>query len=88
VAPPRQSAGRWLRKLAWLVVPLAVIGELGHQLLGRLGQVLAHHFFHVVFGAGAIVAFAAYVWIDIRRHGWPAFSWRLRVPEAGPGPKS
>ena len=80
---PRQAAGRWIRKLAWLVVPLAVLGELGHQLLGRLGQVLAHHFFHIAFGLGGVLIFGAYVFLDIRRHGWPTFSWRIR-PQADP----
>jgi hypothetical protein len=83
--------GRWARKLAWLVIPLAVVGEAGHQLLERLGQVLAHHFFHILFGLGAAVVFGAYVVVDIRRNGWPTFSWRIRPPgerggEAVPGP--
>ena len=76
--PGRQSAGPWIRKLAWLVIPLAVVGEVGHQLLERLGQVLAHHFFHIVFGLGAAAIFAVFAVIDIRRHGWPSFSWRIR----------
>jgi hypothetical protein len=83
--------GRWARKLAWLVIPLAVVGEAGHQLLERLGQVFAHHFFHILFGLGAAVVFGAYVFLDIRRNGWPTFSWRIRPPgerrgEALPGP--
>jgi hypothetical protein len=78
----RQSAPRWVRKLAWLVVPLALIGELGHQLLTGLGQTLAHHFFHVLFAGGAAVIFGAFVLVDIRRHGWPTFSWRAPDPAA------
>jgi hypothetical protein len=70
-------------KLAWLAAPLALAGELGHQLLERLGQVLAHHFFHIVFGLGAAAVFAAYVLVDIRRNGRPTFSWRIRAPRDG-----
>jgi hypothetical protein len=81
--------GRWARKLAWLVIPLAVVGEAGHQLLERLGQVLAHHFFHILFGLGAVAVFTIYAIVDIRRHGWPAFSWRLNPHEgARPEPRS
>jgi hypothetical protein len=81
VSRRRQSAGRWIRKLAWLVVPLALFGELGHQLLEHLGQVLAHHLFHILFGLGAALVFGVYVLLDIRRHGWPSFSWRIRPSE-------
>ena len=82
----RRPLRSWVIKLAWLGVPLVLIGETGHHLLGRLGQTLAHHFFHILFGAGAVAVFAIYAIVDIRRHGWPAFSWRLR-PEDGTGPQ-
>jgi hypothetical protein len=61
-----------------------VLGEMGHQVLEAAGQVMAHHWFHIVFGAGAVAVFAAYVGLDIRRNGWPTFSWRLRPSEEGP----
>jgi hypothetical protein len=77
----RRSAGSWARRAAWVVIPLAVAGELGHQLLERLGQAVAHHLFHILFGFGAALAFGIYVVVDIRRHGWPTFSWRLRPSE-------
>jgi hypothetical protein len=80
----RQPAVRWARKVAWLVVPLALVGEFGHHLLERLGQTLAHHFFHILFAGGATVIFGAFVLVDIRRHGWPTFSWRARPPSHGP----
>ena len=88
---PRQGGRRWLGKLAWVVVPLAAVGEAGHQLLGRWGQVLAHHLFHIVFGLGAAIVFVVYAVLDIRRNGWPSFSWHLRPPgqhptEAAPRP--
>jgi len=74
--------------VAWLAVPVAVAGELGHQLLERLGQTLAHHLFHVLFAGGAAAAFLVYVAIDVRRHGWPTFSWRTRTrpQESAPRP--
>jgi hypothetical protein len=81
VSGGRRSAVSWLRRAAWVVIPLAVAGELGHQLLERAGQAVAHHLFHILFGFGAAVAFGIYVLIDIRRHGWPTFSWRIRPPE-------
>jgi hypothetical protein len=81
----RQPAVRWARKVAWLVVPLALVGEFGHYLLERLGQTLAHHFFHILFAGGAAVIFGAFVLVDVRRHGWPTFSWRARPPPS-PGP--
>lgn len=67
---------------------LGVLGEIGHRLLERLGDTLAHHLFHLTFGAGAALVFAALVLADIRRNGWPTFSWRLRSPAipAGEGP--
>jgi hypothetical protein len=64
-----------------LLVPLALLGEVGHQLLGRLGHAVAHHFFHIVFGLGAALIFGVYVLIDVRRNGWPTFSWRIRPEE-------
>jgi hypothetical protein len=75
---PRQPLRCWMRKLAWLVVPVAVLGELGHQVLERWGQTLAHHFFHIAFTGGAAVIFIWFVAVDVRRHGWPEFTWRIR----------
>jgi hypothetical protein len=75
----RQPARRWATRLAWLGVPVVVVGEAGHHLLDRVGQAVAHHLFHILFAGGAAVGFVAYVVIDVRRHGWPAFSWRTRV---------
>jgi hypothetical protein len=91
----RQPLRRWVRKLAWLAIPVTLAGELGHRLLERLGQTLAHHFFHLLFAGAAAVAFVVFVAIEVRRHGWPTFSrragptpveprgGRLRTPPAG-----
>jgi len=74
----RRSPWSWARKLAWLAVPLALLGEAGHHLLEHLGQTLAHHMFHILFGLGAVAIFVVYAAVDIRRNGWPGFSWRIR----------
>lgn len=77
----RQPASRWARKAAWVVIPLALLGETGHHLLQRTGAHLVHHFFHYVFIIVAGGVFALFAAIDIRRNGRPTFSWRLRDPE-------
>jgi hypothetical protein len=69
--------------MAWLAIPMIVTGEAGHHLLEVMGQALAHHLFHVLFAGGAVLAFGIYVALDVRRHGWPTFSWRLRPPGRG-----
>jgi hypothetical protein len=78
--PVRQPARRWFRKVLWIGVALLILGEAGHLLLDWAKEQLAHHLFHMVFGLGAGVVFFAYVARDIRRNGWPSFSWRLRPP--------
>lgn len=75
--PRRQSGLRWARKLALLAAPVVLLGEAGHHLLERYPEVLAHHLFHILFGAGAVVAFVAFLAVDIRRNGVPSFSFRL-----------
>jgi hypothetical protein len=79
--PRRQAGARWVRKLAWLAIPLVLAGEAGHHVLESLGQTLAHHLFHVLFAGTAALVFGIFVAIDVRRHGRPTFSWRLRPPE-------
>jgi len=76
---------RWTLRVFVAVVPIALLGEVGHQLLR--GHDLAHHLFHILFLGGAVGGFAAYAIVDIRRHGVPSFRWRLREPgvvEAAP----
>jgi hypothetical protein len=68
---------RRVARAALMVAGLALVGELGHQLLDRFGDALAHHLFHVVFAGAAAAAFVAYVVVDVRRHGWPTFTWRV-----------
>jgi hypothetical protein len=75
--------------LVLVALPIAVVGETGHQVLERLGQSLAHHFFHVVFAGLAAAIFVGYVAVDVRRHGWPTFSWRTRPDDPrAPGERS
>jgi hypothetical protein len=81
----RQTVAGWARKLVWVAIPVVVVGEAGHHLLERMGQAVAHHLFHILFAGGAALLFGIYVAVDIRRHGWPRFSWRLRT-EPPPGP--
>jgi hypothetical protein len=82
LAEVRQPVGRWVIKLALVLAPIVLLGEVGHEVLGRIGQVVAHHLFHILFLGGAVVVFAAYAIVDIRRHGRPSFSWRLHGPDA------
>lgn len=70
------TPGRRIRRAVLVAAALALVGELGHQLLERFGQALAHHLFHVVFAGAAAVVFVAFVVVDVRRHGWPSFTWR------------
>jgi hypothetical protein len=63
-----------------LDVPVAAVGEAGHHLLDGLGQAVAHHLLHVLLAGGAALAFMVYVVVDVRRHGWPTFSWRAGGP--------
>ena len=77
----RQPARHWAIKVAWVGVPLVLLGESGHLLLSWAREQLVHHFFHIVFGIGAGVVFFAYVVRDIRRNGRPSFSWSLN-PQA------
>lgn len=74
---PRRAA-----RAVFVVAGLALVGELGHRLLERFGQALAHHLFHVVFAGAAAVAFVAFVIVDVRRHGWPTFTWRTGSGDA------
>jgi hypothetical protein len=71
---------RRLERAGLLLLALGAVGEAGHLLLERFGANLAHHAFHILFGVVAFVAFGAFVVADLRRHGPPSFSWRIRRP--------
>ena len=64
-------------RVALVLITLAAMGEAGHLLLDQLNLDLAHHVFHIVFPLIAFAIFGAFVAWDVRRHGWPRFSWRF-----------
>ena len=67
-----------IKRALWLLVPIAILGEAGHQVLSRIGSAAGHHAFHIAFGGGAVLVFAVFMLRDVRGNGWPSFSWRLR----------
>jgi hypothetical protein len=58
-------------------VLLVVMVSAGDALLEQLHAGLGHHGLHLLLPLAAIVVFTTLVAQDVRRHGWPAFSWRL-----------
>jgi hypothetical protein len=72
------SAPRQAARISLVVLGLAGFGEAGHLLFERLDWEAGHHAFHLAYGVGAIVAFAALAVRDVRRNGIPGFSWSLR----------
>ena len=77
----RQLATDRSLQVVLILIALAALGEAGHFLLDQLNADVAHHFFHVLFPLVAFGIFGALVARDVRRHGWPTFSWQLRPPE-------
>ena len=67
-----------MRLPALLLLLAGLLGELGHVVLDQLNAGLAHHIFHLAFPLVAFAVFAVFVARDVRAHGWPRFSWRLR----------
>lgn len=65
------------RRAAFYLVTAVAAGDTFHLLAHSLRLPLTHHAFHLVFSVGAVAIFGAYVLIDVRRRGWPGFSWRL-----------
>jgi hypothetical protein len=60
-----------------VLAALVFVGEAGHVVLDYLVAETAHHLFHIIFPVVASAIFFSFVARDIRRRGWPAFSWRL-----------
>jgi hypothetical protein len=50
-----------------------VVDQVFHALHAGVG----HHALHLGLPFAAFVIFATLVWRDVRRHGWPRFSWSL-----------
>lgn len=65
---------RWL---ALYVVGMAALGEGGHLLFEHFGWP-GHHLFHALYPMAAFVVFVSCVMAEVKRHGMPRFSWRLR----------
>jgi hypothetical protein len=77
MAMARHSILERAPRLILLLMVLAIVGEAGHQVLDQLNFDLGHHIFHIVFPLIAFAVFALFVARDVRRNGWPRFSWRL-----------
>jgi hypothetical protein len=58
-------------------VLLVVMPSAGDALFEQLHAGLGHHGLHLFLPLAAFALFASLVARDVRRHGWPAFSWRL-----------
>jgi hypothetical protein len=54
-----------------------VLGAAGQLPLDELAAAAIHHVYHIVLPTAAFVIFAMYVAYDVKRRGWPTFTWRL-----------
>ena len=61
-----------------LLANLLVLGASGLLPLDDLSAAAIHHVYHILLPTMAFVIFVVYVASDIRRHGWPTFTWSLR----------
>lgn len=68
---------RQAMRIALVVLGLVALGEAGHLVFERLGWEAGHHAFHVLYGAGAVLAFVAFAVRDVRANGAPRFGWSL-----------
>ena len=66
-----------LRRAGLYLVTAVAAGDTVHYLVHALRLPLSHHFFHLAFSLAAVGVFAVYVAVDVRRRGWPGFSWSL-----------
>lgn len=73
----RNSATRRIPIVILILAPLAVLFAAGAIPLDELTVAAAHHVFYIVIPVVAFAVFALYAANDIRKHGWPTFSWRL-----------
>ena len=64
-------------RLTLILLLVIVTGEAGHLIFDQFGAEVAHHLFHILFPLAAAAVFGVFVGRDVRRHGWPTFSWRL-----------
>ena len=66
-----------VRRAAFYLVTAVAAGDTLHLFAHWVSLPLSHHAFHLLFSVGAVAIFAALVAVDVRRRGWPGFSWRL-----------
>ena len=88
IAHPPSGAGA-RKRLTTLVFPAAILAPVTLAAVlytgagnttshgSHAGAVLGHHVFHLIFIAAATIVFLLAVALDVWRHGWPGFSWRL-----------
>jgi hypothetical protein len=60
-----------------ILANVLVLGAAGQLPLDELSAAAIHHVYHIVLPTAAFVIFAIYVAYDIKRRGWPTFTWRL-----------
>jgi hypothetical protein len=53
-----------------------VIGAVDRHLLGPHGHAAVAHLVHYLLLGVAVIVFLAFVAVDVRKYGWPRFSWR------------
>ncbi|HVH64201.1 MAG TPA: hypothetical protein VNA65_11445 [Candidatus Dormibacteraeota bacterium] len=63
--------------VALCLVTAVAAGDTIHFVGHRIDIPMTHHAFHLLFTTAALVIFAGFVMWDVRRRGWPRFSWRL-----------
>ena len=73
---------RLVSRLVFIALSAGALGEAGHLLFEHLREEAGHHVFHLLFPMVALVLFGLSVATDVRKNGWPSFSWRLRAEEA------
>lgn len=61
-----------LPTLVFVISSLLVLSASGQFPVDQL-----HHTAHILFPTLAFAVFAAYVARDVRKQGWPTFSWHL-----------
>jgi hypothetical protein len=68
---------RLVAALVFILASLAVLVTAGYVQFDESVLAEAHHTAHIALPTLAFMVFALHVAWDVRRHGWPTFSWRL-----------
>ena len=64
-----------------ITVLLVGVAPAHHNHAVPVSPALGHHLAHLVLVAGAAIGFGFAVSGEVRRSGWPGFTWRLRYPD-------